>query len=187
MRCSHIQASLAKACRIFRHLKRPTEDGQSLCLSCGLCCDGTAFSFAPLAPDADIAALGSLGLDVFSDKDGKKISLPCPAFVACRCSIYLRRPPVCRTYRCELLKRVEGNEIPLEAARSVVEQTLSARREAIAAAASSSDANAREVMCAWISAPGRAHAEAGYVELFFKFVVLQKYLDRYFRRNPRLR
>jgi Fe-S-cluster containining protein len=95
----------------------------ALCLSCGLCCGGPFFGFVELQPGDDAAALGAL-LPLERKGDQVVFKLPCPALKGACCSIYSRRPQICRGYRCRVLRRVEEEpgELPgaLEKARTLV-------------------------------------------------------------------
>jgi Fe-S-cluster containining protein len=96
----------------------PTEE-RSICIGCGFCCDGTLHPFSELAPDDDkIVVDEGLGLLVVRGK--KAFAQPCPKFDCGRCSIYARRPEVCRTYRCQLRIDVdEGRMAVAEAYRHI--------------------------------------------------------------------
>ena len=72
---------------------RPPED---LCLSCGLCCDGSLFWAVPLGEGE--AAPAPL------DADGY-LRQPCPCFDGA-CTIYKDRPAGCRDFTCHVLDAV---------------------------------------------------------------------------------
>ena len=61
-----------------------------------------------------------LGLTVRTVQDRPAFQQPCAMFHTGSCSIYERRPHVCRRYECTLLKRTLGGEIALEQALRVV-------------------------------------------------------------------
>ena len=61
-----------------------------------------------------------LGLTVGAVQDRPAFQQPCTMFHTGSCSIYERRPHVCRRYECALLKRTLGGEIALEQALRVV-------------------------------------------------------------------
>jgi hypothetical protein len=42
---------------------------QSLCLTCGLCCDGTLFPFVRLKPDDEITPLEAAGINIILDSN----------------------------------------------------------------------------------------------------------------------
>jgi Fe-S-cluster containining protein len=97
----------------------PKTIGSSLCLSCGLCCSGAIYSWAPLQDDEP---------ETYSSKvkvvevDGElRMELGCPCLDGARCGIYHEgRPTVCGEYKCSLLRRTEHGSIELEAAKATV-------------------------------------------------------------------
>ena len=98
---------------------RPGSDATALCLACGFCCDGTLHTHTVLlAEEVDAATDVGLVVDVVHDKPA--FQQPCAMFLDGSCSIYERRPRVCRRYECALLKRTIGGEITLEQALRVV-------------------------------------------------------------------
>jgi uncharacterized protein len=91
----------------------------ALCLTCGFCCDGTLHTHTVLlAEEVDAATV--VGLAVGGVQDRPAFQQPCTMFRDGCCSIYERRPHVCRRYECALLKRTEGGEITLERALRVI-------------------------------------------------------------------
>lgn len=95
-----------------------------LCLSCGLCCDGSIFGRARLRPE-EYEVAGSEGLERI-DQDGESFfRLGCPCLDKTACQIYGKRPETCRTFRCALLRRLDSGEIELAAAEAI---TAEARR-----------------------------------------------------------
>lgn len=92
---------------------------QSLCRACGLCCDGTLFRFANIAPDENIAELERIGITTICD-DGKKFVQPCAAFDKV-CTIYhTARAKVCEKYLCKLLMRHNSGEISYNEALEII-------------------------------------------------------------------
>ena len=97
---------------------------QSICIGCGLCCDGTLHPevYMERGDDEIVAAEG---LSIF-EKGGKPVfAQPCPKFAGGSCSIYDRRPGVCRHYRCKLLKEAEEGKVGLAEARARIRTTKS--------------------------------------------------------------
>jgi len=82
------------------------DDRSSICIGCGLCCDGTLHGRTTVR-EADERAVSSCGLTIHEEGPKKFFEQPCPHFSCDRCSIYAERPGVCRTYRCELLRAVD--------------------------------------------------------------------------------
>lgn len=75
----------------------------SLCLECGLCCDGTVFAAMTIQAD-EREYVESLGLTTTPDGDRFVSPQPCPAFRGGCCSLYTTgRPLACGAYACQLL------------------------------------------------------------------------------------
>ena len=92
-------------------------DANSLCLECGLCCNGVIFADGQLQSRDDAARLRLLGLALLKNE---KFRQPCAAFDGCRCRIYSERPNYCREFECLLLKSVrDGRTRPGAAVRIV--------------------------------------------------------------------
>ncbi|HEX7861643.1 MAG TPA: YkgJ family cysteine cluster protein [Verrucomicrobiae bacterium] len=89
-------------------------DASSLCVECGLCCDGSLFSEVELASDDEGAALESVGLQIEDSDDDEPAVLmqPCGALCGTRCSIYAQRPECCRTFECKVLRNLRGRANP---------------------------------------------------------------------------
>ena len=86
-----------------------------LCMSCGMCCDGTMFDHANVVPDEKQQVM-SAGL-IVNEKLGKlSFEQPCRFYCHNLCSIYEQRPAVCISYRCKLLKKMNKDEVSLDAA-----------------------------------------------------------------------
>ena len=73
---------------------------EDLCLSCGLCCDGSLFWAVPLG-EGDTAPAPL-------DADGY-LRQPCPCFNGA-CTIYKDRPAGCRDFTCHLLDAVAAGQ-----------------------------------------------------------------------------
>ena len=97
-------------------------ESNSLCLECGLCCNGVIFADVQLRPHDDPARLRALGL-AFAQKSRsgvEKFKQPCAAFAGCKCTVYSERPTYCREFECLLLKSVKtGQAEPAEAIRTI--------------------------------------------------------------------
>lgn len=106
-----------------------------ICLSCGMCCDGTLFSKAAIRDQAEEAIAHNSGFETFMEDQGDRFfKLPCPHFKGC-CSIYDRdRPQICGNYFCKPLIKAQKGKISIDSARKTVEQTLSLRSELLKAA-----------------------------------------------------
>jgi uncharacterized protein len=163
---------------------------QSLCLSCGLCCDGTLFSDVRLKPTDNIAALTAKGLQISVEAGSRALKQPCPAHKSCVCTVYADRPSTCRAYQCVLLKRIERNEISRDAALGVIRETISLKnqvREQMLGASGDSEWHLSMFTSGFTermqdSSPDQR--EKCYAPLFRTFVALQSRLDKYFRIKP---
>jgi hypothetical protein len=87
------------------------ENEQAVCITCGLCCDGTLFGHAVLK-DGEKGSLPDLIEKNVFILDGKNyFRLPCLYFEG-RCTIYgSSRADVCGSYRCRLLGDMAAGRI----------------------------------------------------------------------------
>jgi hypothetical protein len=110
---------------------------ESLCLECGLCCNGVLFADLKLQPEDNHLRLQALGLPLVKPRSkvpeaeaeapfrpanaappNPRLRQPCPAFDGCRCRIYPERPKYCREFECLLLQsRQAGRTDPPGALR----------------------------------------------------------------------
>ncbi len=72
----------------------------TLCLACGLCCNGVLF--------ADVRPEPGDQSPLFAGR--RRVPQPCPAFQAgdCTCAIYPERPARCRQFECRQLLAVRA-------------------------------------------------------------------------------
>lgn len=88
-------------------------DSLNICLSCGLCCDGTLIGYVQLGRD-ELPALREL-MDI-EDESGKGFFLqPCKKYCD-GCTIYSNRPKQCASFKCGLLNSVEKKELDFDSA-----------------------------------------------------------------------
>jgi len=97
---------------------------ESLCLACGLCCNGVLFGAVRVAPVAQ-PRLVSLGLTVVQRPDGsQRLLQPCPALQRSgervSCDVYVDRPDACRSFDCLLARALHEGEVSLEEALAEV-------------------------------------------------------------------
>ena len=164
---------------------------QSLCLACGICCEGMLSRSVPLTPEDEISPLVVAGINIIADGKLNLFTLPCAAHKNRECTVYADRPRMCQKYRCELLKRFEAGKISRDAALEIVEKTITVRNEMKTFADSTNEPNVRLIFQQWLKNPSSGlkksnigTSEKAYAPLFFKFLIFQKYLDRYFRKEP---
>lgn len=99
-----------------------------LCTNCGICCDGTLFSSVSLEPEGIVTARQH-HLPVLETASACKLELPCPALRGVLCGIYEDRPEQCADYACELLIRVEEDQLSFDDAREIIETTRTLREQ----------------------------------------------------------
>lgn len=98
----------------------------TLCTTCGLCCDGTLFADVELGP-AEAARLEIMGMEVEQeDRSVGLLSQPCAALRGTRCGIYAHRPACCRVFECRLLQNAARGAVTVERA---LEQIADAREQ----------------------------------------------------------
>ena len=94
-------------------------DSSNLCLSCGLCCDGTLIGFVQLESE-EIPALRDL-MDI-EEVNAKGVFLqPCNNYCD-GCTIYSQRPKQCASFKCGLLKSVEQKELDFDKAIDTIDE-----------------------------------------------------------------
>ena len=92
-------------------------DSSSLCLECGLCCNGVIFADGQLQSSDDARHLRTLGLKFASNR---KFIQPCACFDGRNCNIYSDRPKYCRKFECLLLKSVKAGDTDKAAALRII-------------------------------------------------------------------
>ena len=100
---------------------------ETLCASCGLCCDGTLFSWVRLEP-SERAWAERLRLPLIDKGESKAFLQPCACFDGARCTSYADKPMRCGNYRCKLLKSLEAGETTLTDALATVTTTKALAR-----------------------------------------------------------
>jgi Fe-S-cluster containining protein len=94
-------------------------ESSSLCLSCGLCCDGTLIGFVQL-DDEELPALQKVKQFEEAGNHGFFLQ-PCSEFCD-GCTIYHHRPKQCALFKCGLLKSVEQKELDFNLALQHIEE-----------------------------------------------------------------
>jgi uncharacterized protein len=104
-------------------------DEASLCVGCGLCCDGTLFDHLAVADESDLGMpLRLLGVEVIAAADPPVFALPCPAVADGVCTIYDRqRPRACAEFFCDLHGAVEAGRTSRAEAVATIRATQALR------------------------------------------------------------
>ncbi len=96
----------------------------TLCLQCGLCCNGVLF--------ADVRKERNDASPLFNQY-GPRVVQPCPAFSFgdCTCALYVGRPARCRKFECKQLMAVQTGKRTAAAALKKIQEAkkLSAQVE----------------------------------------------------------
>jgi hypothetical protein len=110
-----------------------TVNGSTLCLSCGLCCNGILHTYAVILPN-EAERVCALGLTVETTSKGLRFRLPCPLLKECFCPVYENenRPNTCKEYQCELLKKFLNGAITLDQALQIIQLTRELLNDVIA-------------------------------------------------------
>ena len=99
----------------------------TLCTSCGLCCDGTLFADVELVGQAEVARLEIMGMEIeVENRNMGLLSQPCAALRGTRCGIYVHRPKCCRVFECHLLQNAQRGAVTVGQA---MEQIADARKQ----------------------------------------------------------
>ncbi|MXO90362.1 YkgJ family cysteine cluster protein [Pontixanthobacter aquaemixtae] len=104
-----------------------SQELSDICLSCGMCCEGTLYSHIPLKPE-EIAKAEGRGWKIDEIGNGETGFLsPCHALSGACCTIYGDRPSVCGAYSCRVLRRVKNGRIAVEEGQSIIAKATSLR------------------------------------------------------------
>jgi uncharacterized protein len=100
----------------------------TLCLHCGLCCDGNLFTHVGLTPP-EAEGLRRAGFEVKERADGTRaLEQRCAALDGKCCTVYAQRPASCRRYHCQLASALSEGEVALEEALAAVDEAHAALR-----------------------------------------------------------
>ena len=112
-------------------IKQGPSEEQAICVTCGLCCDGTLFRHAILNPGEKGNLPQKIEESVFSEGEKEYFVLPCPYFSG-KCSIYDRkRADVCFGYRCQLLKDFNKGKVSLDETLDIIREAMNNRNALI--------------------------------------------------------
>lgn len=103
----------------------------SLCLACGLCCDGTLFSYVPVREGDSRVSLEGASIKVLLLGEENRFEQPCSAYSRQCCQIYTDRPTNCRKFRCKLLIELLDRKITHLDAREKINQVFFLRNNLI--------------------------------------------------------
>ena len=103
------------------------ENSSNICLSCGLCCDGTLIGFVELE-EKEVPAIREI-MEIEEENNENIFLQPCDKY--CNgCSIYEDRPANCIKFKCGLLKKFEKKEVAFDSALNAIE-LVKEKRDAI--------------------------------------------------------
>ncbi len=130
--CDGVDRQPKVACYPLRAKEQPEPASRgNLCLTCGLCCDGSIFADVKLLPGENADRLLSLGIPLQTQNArarkgsvsaGKRwrFTQPCAALDGCSCKIYASRPQYCRQFECLLLKKLVSGDVDYARAERLV-------------------------------------------------------------------
>lgn len=112
-------------------LRSMTGSDASICVGCGLCCDGTLLDYLAVSDESDLGwPLRSLGVTVIVEADPPVFALPCPAVVGGVCTVFDRhRPHACRQFECDLLVATQAGRVGRADALATIAATARLRDE----------------------------------------------------------
>lgn len=117
------------------------DGGASICVGCGLCCDGTLFSHLAALDEGDLGLpLQMLGVELIYEADPPAFALPCPAVADGVCTIYdLHRPRACHEFECDVALAVADGRLAVADARAIITRTMAVRDDVRAGRADASE------------------------------------------------
>ena len=102
------------------------KSAEQLCLSCGLCCDGTLFDGVKLEAGDNARKLKTLGLPISISRSQTPVArFPQPCAALCKdrtCRLYADRPAQCRIFECGVFKDARAGRIKFAVALRLVRQ-----------------------------------------------------------------
>jgi Fe-S-cluster containining protein len=110
---------------------RTEEAPASVCIGCGLCCDGTLLRYLAVSDESDLGMpLRAFGVTLITAADPPVFELPCPAVDQGTCTIHsLHRPRACAQFECALSQSVHDGRTDPEAAREVIRSAIGIRTD----------------------------------------------------------
>lgn len=111
---------------LILHMLSNAQISETLCLACGLCCNGVLFKDVELQRGDNAGKLKSLGLPVAARRSVRcviRFPQPCAALCPdCHCRVYPDRPARCRDFECALFKAVAAGKMETSAALRIISQ-----------------------------------------------------------------
>ena len=160
---------------------------QELCISCGLCCDGSLFEFTPTRlEEQDGFEPAEVGLFQLSD-GAFALAQPCCHLHNKCCEIYKAvRPAICGKFKCKLLKNFLRDEITYSAALELIKTTLAQRdeiRDKLELEVEKRGLNLADLFKAWTELQTEGAQQTPQVsELSLDYLALQLQLARVFKK-----
>lgn len=101
----------------------------SICIGCGLCCDGTLLAYLAVSDESDLGLpLRVLGVELIYEADPPVFALPCPAVRDGCCTVFdAHRPHACAQFACRLLRAHDDGTVDRTTALAAIADTLAAR------------------------------------------------------------
>lgn len=101
-------------------------NASTICLSCGLCCDGSLIGFVQLEKD-ELASVKQV-MEIEEEGGTGFFLQPCKMY--CHgCTIYADRPKNCEKFNCGLLKSVQEDELSFRAALDIIEEVKQQKQQ----------------------------------------------------------
>lgn len=106
-----------------------SDDAPSICIGCGLCCDGSLFDHLAVSDETDLGwPLRSMGVEIIVEADPPVFALPCPAVHEGRCTVFHQhRPRACEQFACDLLVAERAGHVTRGDALATISATLALR------------------------------------------------------------
>ncbi len=106
-----------------------SDEAPSICIGCGLCCDGSLFGHLAVSDETDLGwPLRSLGVTIIVEADPPVFALPCPAVHEGRCTVFHQhRPRACEQFACDLLVAERAGHVARSEALATIAATVALR------------------------------------------------------------
>lgn len=153
--------------------ERDLSPSSSLCLECGLCCDGSIFSHVELS----LSDCDRLGVD---HSNSSRLYFPCQHLDGKRCSIYPSRPKICASYRCKTLTALENGDISPAEAHYTVHRAAKLGHE-FEQAIPTGMTRKQAIVCVVTDQCPQEASDEQFLRLRLAYVALQAMVDRHMR------